>query len=341
MLQPTGSVYLDAPRPPRRQPAPEPAGPRVVVAGMLATVGILCLTAAAVLGVFRVVIHDPDTVVGAINGALDDPAGRADLEAEVAAAIDDTLFGEELTASLIFYGIDIQTEATRIAPIVLDDPDFRAALTDLAVTTHERVLLESTDEPLDMTAITAAVRAIIVREIPEADAALPDSRTLYIVTADQIPDLTGPIDLLDRAALAVAIGGLLLPLAYVAHPERHRVVRWVGRWLLVLGLIAAGAALGLPWMASRVTGSELVEIAVRDLGTRLLAPAAVAGIVGIGLVVAATILKHRKPTSATDVGVAAALGGFDDAWPMPTTASQEMELAHRGLVDVGHPLTNI
>ncbi|MEM9466931.1 MAG: hypothetical protein AAGA90_16280 [Actinomycetota bacterium] len=341
MLQPTGSVYLDAPRPPSRRPAPEPTGPRVVVSAVLAAVGLVCLTIAATLGLFRALVHDPDTIMGSIDEALDDPAGRADFEAEIAAAIGGTMFGEELSQSLAAYGIDVDAEAERIAPMVLDDATFRAALTDLVITTHDRVVLESTDEPLDMTAITSAVRAIIVREIPEADAVLPASSTLYIVTADQIPDITAPIDLLDRAALAVAIGGLLLPLAYLAHPERHQVVRWLGRWLLVLGVVAGGAALGLPWMASRVTGSELVEIAVRDLSTRLLAPAAVAGIVGIGLVFTASMLRSRQPSSVADVGVAAALGGLDHAWTIPTTETKEMELAQRGLVDVSHPLTNI
>ena len=342
MLQPTGSVYLDAPRSPSRRPAPAPAsGPRVAVAGVLATIGLLCLTVAALLGVFRVVLHDPDTVMGSIDQALDDPAGRADLEAEVAGAIDGTLFGEELSITLARYGIDVGAEADRIAPVVLDDPAFRNALTDLVIETHERVLLEPSDEPLDMTAITSAVRAIIVREVPEADAVLPDSSTLYIVTADQIPDLTGPIDLLDRAALAAAIGALFLPLAYLAHPERHRVVRWVGRWVLGLALAASIATLGLPWLASRVTGSELVEIAVRDLSARLLPPAAVLGIVAVGLIAAATALKNRGAPSVADVGVAAALGGLDDAWPIPTTSTQDLELAHRGLVDVSHPLTNI
>ena len=341
-MQSTGSVYLDTPRAPSRRPSATPtAGPRVGVSAILATVGLVCLSIAALLGVFRAVIHDPDTVMGSIDQALADPAGRADLEAEIANAIDGTLFGEDLAASLAIYGIDIAAESQRIAPIVLDDPAFRASLTDLVTVTHERVLLESTDEPLDMTAVTSAVRDVIVREIPQADGILPDTRTLYIVTAEQIPDLTAPIDWLDRAALAVAIGGLLLPLAYLAHPERHRVVRWVGRWLLVLGVAAAATALALPWLAERVTGSELVEIAVRDLSVRLLAPAAVAGIVGIGLASAASILKNQGTESATDVGVAAALGGLDDAWQIPTAGSQDMELAHRGLVDVSHPLTNI
>lgn len=339
MLQPTGSVYLDAPRVTPTAPTPRGHGVRAVLGAIMLTVGLLALTVAAVLGAFRAMIHDPETVMGAIDTTLDDPAVRAELEAEIAMAIEDTMFGPQLVAVLAGYGIDVGAEADAIAPLVLDDPAFRSALNDLVVTTHTRVLLEPQDQPLDMTAVTQAVRDLIAREIPEAEAILPPQTALFQVSADQIPDLTGPVELLDRLALAIAAGGLLVPLALAVHPRRHRVAAWVGRWLLVVGLTAALLAVGLPYLGGRISGFLVVETVIRALSTRLLAPAAIAGIVGMGLVSVASILKKREESATLDEGAAAALGFDEPLFDFPQ--SREMELSHRGLVDVSHPLTNI
>ncbi|MEM8707461.1 MAG: hypothetical protein AAGE98_13440 [Actinomycetota bacterium] len=339
MLQPTGSVYLDAPRPSAETKQQRADGARRAVANVLLGLGLLSLTLAALLGAFRVMIHDPETVMSAVDTALDDPMVRAELELEIADAITETLFGDQLVALLAGYGIDVDAEADVIAPMVLDDPAFRTALTDLVVTTHTRVLLETTDQPLDMTAVTAAVRQLIAAEVPQAEAILPSESALYEVSPDQIPDFTGPVELLDQAALAVAMGGLLVPLALVAHPQRHRVGAWVGRWLLVLGLVAALMAVGLPYVGGRFTGMLTVEIVIREITTRLLAPAAIAGIIGMGLASAAAILKKREESATADEGAAAALGFDEPLFDMPS--SREMDLSHRGLVDVSHPLTNI
>lgn len=339
MLQPTGSVYLDAPRVTPTPQAPKGQGARTVLSTILLTLGLLALTVAALLGAFRAMIHDPDTVMGAIDTTLDDPAVRTELEAEIAMAIEDTMFGPQLVAVLASYGIDVGEEAATIAPLVLDDPAFRSALNDLVVTTHTRVLLEPQDQPLDMTAVTQSVRDLIAREIPEAEAILPPETALFQVSADQIPDLTGPVELLDRLALTIAAGGLLVPLALAVHPRRHRVAAWVGRWLLVVGLTAALLAVGLPYLGGRISGFLVVETAVRALSTRLLAPAAIAGIVGMGLVSVASILKKREERATLDEGAAAALGFDEPLFDFPH--SREMELSQRGLVDVSHPLTNI
>ncbi|MEO0492740.1 MAG: hypothetical protein AAF081_04910 [Actinomycetota bacterium] len=339
MLQPTGSVYLDAPRPTVAAPPRRGEGARRAVAGILLAIGLLSLTIAALLGAFRVMIHDPETVMTAVDTALDDPAVRTEIELEIADAISESMFGDQLVALLATYGIDVDAEADQIAPLVLDDPAFRTALDDLVTTTHTRVLLEPTDEVLDMTAITQAVRDLIAREIPEAEAVLPPESALFQVSADQVPDLTGPVDALDRAALAVATGGLFVPLALIAHPRRHRVAAWVGRWLLLLGLVAALLAVGLPYLGGRFTGLLSVEVAIRALSTRLLAPAAIAGIIGMGLASAAAILQKREESATLDEGAAAALG-FDEPL-FDLQSSREMELSQRGLVDVSHPLTNI
>ncbi|MEM9518183.1 MAG: hypothetical protein AAGA37_02600 [Actinomycetota bacterium] len=342
-MQPTGSVYLDAPHAARGTFNPKSARRRARLAAGLAALGMLGLTATAVLGIARVVIHDPATTTGAVERALDAPIGHDEIEAELSTAIVDTLFGEEGVYSLALYGIDIEREATRLAPIVLDDPAFRAAFADMVSTTHERMLLEPVDEPLDMTALTAAARAIIVTEIPESASLLPASSTLYVVPAEDIPNLTGVTEVIDRILLIAAITGLLLPTASLVHPDLHRVGSWVGRWLLLMALGIGCAAIAIPWMVASNTGSDLAEIATWHLTARLLPPAALIGIIGFGIASAAVIFRRRTPEMlASDVGIAAALGGFDDELALHNSAvTSEMELAQRGLVDVNHPLTNI
>ena len=146
----------------------------------------------------------------------------------------------------------------------------------------------------------------------------------------------------DRSLLAVG-GGLMLPLASIIHPDRHRIASWVGRWLLLLALSTGCAAIAIPWIIGGSTGSNLAEIASWHLTVRLLPPAALAGIVGFGLASAGVLFKDREAASlVSDVGCAAGLGRFDEELSVHDPASSsQTELAHRGLVDVDHPLTNI
>lgn len=344
MFEPTGSVYLDAPRTTSRRPEPEPAklrGPRIVTAALLGIIGVLALTLAAVLGSIRVLINDTETLPNTIDAALDDPQVRTELEAEIATAIQETLFDAELTAQAARFGVDIESEVATLAPAILDDTAFRTALSDLIAETHGRVLLEPSSAPIDLTPLTTAAIAVIEREVPEAAAVLPAENVLFVVTPDQIPDLTGPVELLDRGLMALALAGLALPLAAVVHPRRHRVMAWTGRWLLVMGLFAACLAVGLPYLGGKLTGYSIVEVSIRALSGRLLAPAAIAGVVGMGFTAVAAILKSREKWSATDEGAAAALGFDEPALPGVIAVSPQMDLAQRGLVDVSHPLTNI
>ena len=345
MIQPTGSVYLDTPRAVSRRPVSEPAGPRgprVLAAAVLAIVGIVALTAASVFAAVRVLVNDTDAFVDAADAALDDDQVWAELEAEISAAIQDTLFDAELTAQAARFGIDVETEVATLAPTILDDPVFRAALRDLVAQTHERVVLAPNDEPVNLTPLTSAAIAVIEREVPEAAAILPDDNVLFIVTPDQIPDFTGPVELLDRGIAALALAGLALPLAAVVHPRRHHVIAWSGRWLLMMGLIAAALAVGLPYVGNAITGQAIVEVSIRTVSSRLLAPAAVASVAGVSLTALAAILRRRADARAADARAAFALA-FDEP-PLPgvlAAPSPQMQLAQRGLVDASQPLTNI
>jgi len=307
---------------------------------LLGIVGITALTVALVLSATRVLIHDESTVVNAVNAALDDPAVRVELEYEVARAIEHDMYGQTLSRALKGYGIDIAGEASRIAPLVIDDPAFRAALSDLIAEGHRRILLEPSDQPLETAALTDAVRNIVSTEAPQIGSMLPPNGNLLQISGEQIPDLTSPVAHLDDFIVAIALAGLALPLAALVHPRRHRVMAWTGRWLLVMGLISGFTAVVVPYVAGRITGYSLVEVAIRNLSTRLLGPASIAGVVGMGLVSAASILQNRERFKTTDEGAAAALG-VDEPELNVSLSSPELDLARRGLVDVNHPLTSI
>ena len=124
------------------------------------------------------------------------------------------------------------------------------------------------------------------------------------------------------------------------HPQRHRVVGWIGGWALVTGLLGGLTAFALPVLAGSVTGWDAVEIGVRSASSRLIAPAAVTGMVGVGLLAVAAFGARRDGRRLSQEGAAAALG-VDEPAAWDATASPTLDLAARGLVDVNHPLTNI
>ena len=76
------------------------------------------------------------------------------------------------------------------------------------------------------------------------------------------------------------------------------------------------------------------------MSLKLLAPAVLSGILGLGLTSFASVLRKRDRRRITDEGAAAALG-YDEPPFWQQTPSPTLDLPSRGLVDAGHPLTNI
>lgn len=341
MFEQTGSVYLDPPRHAEEQVAPRSyRGLRRILAGILILVGLTALTAAAFLGGVRLMLHDPTTVADAVDTSLDEPLVQDEIEREIADAIEDGLIGRDMTEASEAFGVDVGAEALRLAPLVIDDPTFRTELTALIREGHERILLEPSTEPLDFAPITAAVAALIERESPTLAQVLPDDTMLLTIDGDRLPDLTEPMAVLNHALLIALLTALALPLAAVLHPRRHRVLAWMGRWLLTMGLLAGLAAVGFPYLAGNLSGYSAVEVSVRALTVRLLGPAAFAGIVGMAAMSGAAVLKSRERRRIADEGAAAALG-VNEPPLMPAAASPQIEFGSRELVDASHPLTNI
>lgn len=340
MNQPIGSVYLDAPKPARHQTPKAVRCIRRTLAGLLTLTGIVALSVTTLLGAIHIVATNPDTIVEAANKTLDDPVVQQELEGELAAAIESGLVGVDMSQVAASIGFDVNSEALRLAPLILADDSFRAELETIIIATHNQVLLNSADTPLDFTALTAAVVAVIDSESPQLAQMLPANRQLYEVTTGSLPDLTGPVSQFERLLLLTALATLALPLAGFLHPHYDRVLAWTGRWVLLAGLLAALAAIALPKAAGAASGFRAAEVAVQTVTTRLLGPAALAGLIGMGLISVASVLANRRRNETADHGAAHALG-LNEPERFPMAQHPQIDLPKRGLVDVAQPLTNI
>jgi hypothetical protein len=338
MHQQIGSVYLDPPRPVRTRPTTE-RRTRAVAAGHLAFVGILGLTVAGLLFGVRTLVSSPDPAGHAVERALDDPASRAEIESHLATAIRDNMIPAEALTAAELYAIDVDPEIAAWTAAVLDDPDFIPAVADLLAEVHGRMFIEAEPGPVDAGSLTSLVVAVGQESAPTLATFLPPDGQVVIIDAADLPDLTEPRSLLDRALLIALAAGAALPLAALVHDRRQQVLTWVGRWLLVVGIFAGVAAVGLPWVAGQTTGWVTAETAVRSWSLALLAPAAIAGTLGMGLVSLTALARRRATRTTTREGAAAWLDVVE-----PTSmaqASPSLALAHRGLVDGSRQLTNI
>lgn len=340
MQQRTGSVYLDAPLRPSRAPVKTRRRSRAGVADLCVGIGLVALTIAALVAGVRLLVLDPDPLVAAIDDTLDDPAVVEEFQAEVAAGIEDSLVGEELTEIAAAFELDVADEASLVAAVAVDDPTVRRELRNLALAAHERVFVDGDASAVDLRPLTDAVLVVIEQNSPRLASIIPPDTTLWAIDGEAFPDLSGPADLSGRVQRDALLTSLLILVGLIVHPRRHHVGAWIGRWALGIGLVGAVAAVGLPYLAGTVTGLHAAELATRALTLRLLAPAAAVGIAGMGLVSLAAVISHREKRRVADEGAAAAFGVDEPApWQQPT--SPTIDLPARGLVDVNRPLTNI
>lgn len=341
MVQTYQSVYLSLPRH-RPDPAAERRRRRRSAAGALTAIGLVAATATAVFGLARWVTATPTVAVTAVDSALDDPIGRAEMVRELDRLVHENLLDPVAVETAESFGVDVDTAVSTWADAAADDPAVRAALDDLVVEVHGRILVAPDSRPLGVDDLTTAIADVIERTSPELTGLVADDAHLLAVDGAGLPDLTAPAARLPEALTLSAALLLTLPLAVLVHPERHRVFTWFGRWLLGTAIVGAVLAVAAPYLAGGATGSSIVEIAVRSVSLDLVVPAGLAGIVGAGVMTAAATAARTAATRTAQRGAAAALGAFEPLPGLPTPhRPPTVDLTGRGLVDAGRPLTNL
>ncbi len=338
MFEPTGSVYLDTPR--SRPSAPLPKrSPRVKVASFLAIVGLAAMLLSAILAGVHFLVIDSAPTTAAVDSAFTNPTARAELHRELSAAITERMVGADVAAAAAGYGIDVGSEADLVVDKILDDPSFRLALDEFVARTHDLILVDRNGPDANIAPVTDAALEVIRVYSPRLTVLISPDTDIFAFDTSTLPDLTSPMGLVDRVLRYALFAMVALPLAATVHPKRYRILAWVGRTWLMSGAVAAAATVTLPYIGGRLTGWSTVEIAIRAGVGRFLVPASAVALLGLTLMTVAAVWKHRDQTRTSREGATAALGF--GLVPGPTPAHGLLDLASRGLVDAGRPLTNV
>jgi len=338
MFEPTGSVYLDPPttyaipnRPPPRR--------RILAARLLGFIGMTAMASAGFLAGVHYLIADPAPTAAAVNGALDSPIARAELHRELSTAIADGMVEADVSTAAAAYGIDVEAQALLVADAILDNPAFRTALDEFVIQVHDLVFVDADGPAPDATAVTDAALDVMKLRTPELADLVDPGKQVLTFDVGSLPDLTRPMHSARRALTIALIAMIAIPMAAVVHPHRHRVLAWVGRSWLVAGASVALATVVLPYLGGRVSGWTTVEVAIRAAVGRFLVPSSITALIGSALMTIAAVLKRRDQTKTSREGADVALGIGLTPSRAPVRPSDD--IASRGLVDAGHPLTSM
>jgi hypothetical protein len=340
MYQQTGSVYLDAPTRPSRLPTKSRGDLRARGAAICVGVGIVAVTIAALVTGLRVLVIDSGPSLRAFDSMLDDPIAREEIQREIAEGIENGLVGEELVAVAAAFELDVAEEANQVSALVLDDEAVRTELHAVAEEIHSRVVVESDPTAVDLRPLSDAVRAVIEADSPRLGSIIPADAMLWSIDGASLRDFTAVTGFADGALRYSLLASLLVPIGLAVHPRRHQMAAWVGRWILGVGLICGIAAVALPYLFGGLTGYRSAEITVRAVSLKLLAPAVLSAVLGLGLASFAAVLRKRENRRVAEEGAAAAMG-YNEPPLWQQGSAPALDLSSRGLVDAGHPLTNI
>lgn len=218
----------------------------------------LALTAASLAWFGFVALHtvlDPGRSDAVAKDVYDDPDVRAQLAANIAAAVQRSLPPNVQVPPA-------QVEAA--ASAALDDPRVAAVVTDGFVRTHH-ALLGDGDPPrmLDAGAFGAAARDALVAARPDLAGVVPAAPRLEVALPTQhVPDLGGvrsTLRTLTPLAALVAVAGVAF--AALVTDDRRRVLRRAGVWGVGAGVTWLAVGLGVPWLVRTLLPDQAAVIA--------------------------------------------------------------------------------
>lgn len=333
------SVYLNQPIRPRRPLVPTVNRRRSQAATAIIAVALVGLTLALAAAATLTFFIEPEPVDEIVDAAFADVEAQAALEREVAEAITDNLIGADLVAVAAIFELDVEAEAARLAPLVLDDTAVQDTIHKMAAQVHRSIITGRTATRLDLSPINDVALAVVTAESPRLAAIVPPNASLGSIEFTDLPDVSGPASRLPTIRNLGPLAAMLLLLGAAVHPRRHLVARALGQWALGIGIVSAGLAFGLPWVIASLTGYPAAEGPIRSVTLRLLGPTAMATVVGTAMLAFAAVAQRREVRMLVNAGAAAALGA--DEPPLWDHRPPMQDIGSRGLVDVSHPLTNI
>lgn len=226
---------------------------RGALAALLVMAGVSLLVTAQI-GVWadREVL-DSEEFASNAREALEREAVQTLLVREITAAV-----LSELPSPARAFESDIRAEVEG----VVGSPSFAGVFEETVQTVHRAVVTGAQDRAvLDLSAAAPQIAEALGRVQPGFEQFVPTQELAALDAGDDIPDLSGVDDTVDRLLTpAIGLGTLALALAVLVSGARPRTVRRIGVGLLVLGL----AQVALLFLAPELVLDRVGDPVVRD-----------------------------------------------------------------------------
>jgi hypothetical protein len=289
---------------------------RTHTGGILLLLALLAGSGAYATVIVRGIVVDSDVSAQAASRAIDDVRVQRLLVDQTTEAVRSQLIGTEVVQYL--ENLDpatreVEADLLAVADAVVQTPEFHAAFVTTVRDLHRLVFVERGPAPVvDATDLVSVARDAAIARNAAYAALIPPTGTLTVtIPTSDLPDLTGLRDDLGSRTVPLAVvGAVLATAAFVIHDRRPKALRRVAFWLLGAGVVQASVALLLPVAANLVGGDAgpIAEAIARVLLPRLLAPAAMVGGSGLGLLLVAFQWQRTADRRDARTGATAFLG---------------------------------
>ena len=169
--------------------------------------------------------------------------------------------------------------ANDIARRVVDSPAFEQAVTAALPAIYGQIVKGNpADVVLDAATVNQAFASV---------GATPPLNLSLIARRSDIPDLRGPLDVIQQLTLVFgALATLLIALGLSMAPHRGRAIMRIGRWLITTGLLAVVVFWALPTLALLPLGGWVGVVGILlATGDWLTLPASVLAAFGVAILV--------------------------------------------------------